>query len=201
MIYLVLLLLAICLPASAQQPGAFDHYVLSLSWSPEFCHSNPEDPECNGPKRYGFIVHGLWPEFRDGGGPEHCSQEPLRSTPPGLIDVMPDTNLIEHEWLTHGTCAGLTADSYFNLVRRAFGSVRIPREFMAPEAQFRISPFEIKQAFLQANSNLRIADITISCAGPYLRAVNICLTKTLRPMPCHETNDCRARIVRVPPVR
>src|SRR6185437_16970327 len=71
---LVLLLSGALLALFAQSPGAFDHYLLSLSWSPEFCSSNPASAECGSGHHYGFIVHGLWPEFRNGGGPEYCSQ-------------------------------------------------------------------------------------------------------------------------------
>jgi hypothetical protein len=53
----------------AAQPGVFDYYVLNLSWSPEFCYSNARNPECALDKHFGFIVHGLWPQFRQGGGP------------------------------------------------------------------------------------------------------------------------------------
>src|SRR5580692_7150493 len=47
------------------QPGAFDYYVLALSWSPEFCHSHPTKPECVWGK-FGFVVHGLWPQYANG---------------------------------------------------------------------------------------------------------------------------------------
>src|ERR1700729_2986492 len=69
--------------ASAQdrrqnEPGKFDYYVLSLSWSPSFCAANAErpsarskpDPQC-GPRPYSFVVHGLWPQY-ERGFPEFC---------------------------------------------------------------------------------------------------------------------------------
>ncbi len=47
-------------------PGEFDYYLLSLSWSPAFCLQSPGAAECNGPRRFGFIVHGLWPQNEHG---------------------------------------------------------------------------------------------------------------------------------------
>jgi ribonuclease T2 len=58
-------------------PGAFDFYVLALSWSPSFCESAKErapngrpDPQCNG-RPFTFIVHGLSPEYEQG-FPSYC---------------------------------------------------------------------------------------------------------------------------------
>src|SRR5258708_12305789 len=50
--------------SSDAQPGTFDYYLLSLSWSPAFCLSDPGAAEGNGPRRFGFIVHGLWPQYQ-----------------------------------------------------------------------------------------------------------------------------------------
>jgi len=58
--------------ASDGEPGTFDYYLLSLSWSPAFCRTDPGAAECNGPRRFGFIVHGLWPQYEKG-WPENCN--------------------------------------------------------------------------------------------------------------------------------
>jgi ribonuclease T2 len=50
---------------SGGQPGVFDSYVLTHSWAPEFCHGHSDSPECQR-GHYGFIVHGLWPQFIHG---------------------------------------------------------------------------------------------------------------------------------------
>lgn len=77
-------------PASAKaaatgQPGAFDYYVLALSWSPEFCHSHPTKPECVSGK-FGFVVHGLWPQYANG-YPENCSTAPGLPDPSRMADI------------------------------------------------------------------------------------------------------------------
>lgn len=192
---------AMIVPASAQQPGAFDYYILNLSWSPEFCHGNPAKPECGGSHHFGFVVHGLWPEFEKGGGPEFCSHAPGLQDPTAMLDIIPDVQLIGHEWQAHGTCSGFSAGDYFNLIRKAFTSLRIPRQFANPRAQFAISPSDIKKAFEESNPILNDAAIAISCRSNYLNAVSICLSKDLHPVACTAVQDCRARTVRVAPVR
>ena len=58
--------------SSDAAPGVFDYYLLSLSWSPAFCLQSPSSAKCHGPRRYGFIVHGLWPQ-NERGWPENCA--------------------------------------------------------------------------------------------------------------------------------
>ncbi len=59
-------------------PGDFDFYVLSLSWSPDYCAgSNVNDPQqCSIGKKLGFVLHGLWPQYNRG-YPADCSTVPL----------------------------------------------------------------------------------------------------------------------------
>ena len=180
-------------------PGVFDYYLLALSWSPEFCYSHADRPECQSGHR-GFVVHGLWPQYSDG-YPENCSTAPGLSNPAEMADIMPDAGLVTHEWNTHGTCSGLDAESYFKLLRRAFASVKVPQRFAAPRENFSISPQEVKNEFVQANPNLRADELTVSCGNNYLTAVSLCLTKDLKPTACQNLRDCRANVIRVPAPR
>jgi ribonuclease T2 len=118
-----------------------------------------------------------------------------------MLDIMPDPSLIAHEWSTHGTCSGLSAVDYFNLIRQAFNSVRIPRQFAAPSAPMTISPLQVKQAFEQSNPALRDAGIMIACPGNYLSEVEICMDKRLNAIACTAPRDCSARTIRVAPIR
>jgi len=42
-------------------PGKFDFYVLTLSWSPDYCAKNGQrdQQQCNSGKKLGFVLHGL----------------------------------------------------------------------------------------------------------------------------------------------
>ncbi len=117
-----------------------------------------------------------------------------------MLDIMPDLHLIAHEWLTHGTCSGLTPDTYFALIRKAYNSVKIPAAYRTPAQLLTVSPSQISQAFSQANLKLPADAIEVSCPGNYLAAVEICLDKDLNAMSCPTAPPCRAQSIRVPPV-
>lgn len=182
--------------ASHGEPGVFDFYVLALSWSPEFCYSHPDKPECQS-GHHGFVLHGLWPQYIDG-YPENCSTAPGLTHPEEMAEVMPDAGLVAHEWNTHGTCSGLDAESYFKLVRRVFASIKVPERFVDGRSNFSIAPEEVKSEFVQANPNFSAEDMTVSCGNNYLTAVSLCMTKDLKPTACQNLRDCRARVIRVP---
>ncbi|HTS37934.1 MAG TPA: ribonuclease T2 [Candidatus Solibacter sp.] len=182
------------------KPGEFDYYLLTLSWSPEFCHGHPDKPECQS-GHFGFVVHGLWPQYTAGGYPENCSNAQGLSNPAEMKDIMPDAGLVAHEWSTHGTCSGLDAESYFKLLRQAFTSVKIPDKFSAPHQNFSISPPDMKKEFVQANPNFSADDMTVGCGNNYLTAVSLCVTKDLKATSCQNLRDCRANSVKVPPVK
>src|SRR5882724_9171247 len=89
------------------EPGKFDYYLLSLSWSPSFCEQAGDrksaQQQC-GERAYSFVVHGLWPQYEKQGFPEFCQQPPpfvdariINS----MLDLMPARGLIINEWKKH----------------------------------------------------------------------------------------------------
>jgi ribonuclease T2 len=195
-------------PSSAAVPGQFDYYLLSLSWSPAFCLQSPGSPECHGPRRYGFIVHGLWPQY-EAGWPENCDAH--ASIPDAVVReisaLMPARGLVYHEWFAHGACSGLDPSSYFSLVRRTYTSIAIPAPLVRPTDAVAQSPAVIVDAFLQANPRLPSQSIVVTCTGqgvPRLREVHICFDRGLKPRPCSADalrGACRAASVIIPPIR
>jgi ribonuclease T2 len=179
---------------------AFDHYLLTLSWSPEYCHGHPADEQCAAGKYFGFVVHGLWPEYRSGGGPQNCSHQPGLANPSSMLDIMPSLHLIQHEWTTHGTCSGLNADTYFGSIRKAFTATTIPAQFTGTSQQLTLSPLQIEQAFQQANPGLPRGGILVTCPSNFLQGVEICLDKSLNHIACPAPRDCNARSIKVPPI-
>lgn len=163
-------------------PGVFDYYALALSWSSEFCYSHRDRPECQS-GHHGFVVHGLWPQYADG-YPEHCSTAAGLSNPSEMADIMPDGWLVEYECVTHGTCSGLDAEHYFQLLRQAFLLVKVPVRFVSPHESFSIPPQEVKREFVRANPEFSGNEMTVSCGNNYLTAVSFCMTKDLKPTAC-----------------
>lgn len=183
------------------EPGQFDSYILALSWSPGYCDSRPEDPQCAPGRRFSFIVHGLWPQYHNGRWPEFCSTEPGLQNIDKMLDIMPSRNLIRHEWDKHGTCTGLDAESYFQLLRKTYESVRIPERFKKLDKWILIAPTEVKREFIAANPGMTASMMSVQCGRNVLSEVRICLDKSLKPAPCMSQQECRAEKMRVPPVR
>src|ERR1700682_3104054 len=151
--------------ASAQdrrqnEPGQFDFYVLSLSWSPSFCEASgergtPPQQQC-GARPYSFVVHGLWPQYEKG-FPEFCQQPAPRldrNIVSSMLDLMPAPRLIFNEWDKHGTCSGLSAGAHFETVRKMRAVVKIPDAYIEPTEILTVTPDEVEEAFVTANPGL-----------------------------------------------
>ena len=178
-------------------PGVFDFYLLTLSWSPEFCLTHAQAAECAA--HPGFVLHGLWPQNNDGSYPEDCSNAPGPSDPQAYSDIFPDVHLLEHEWTTHGTCSGLGPDAYFSEARQAVRSVAVPQDLQHVSSELQLTPQQILGDFAQANPGLSQNSFALSCGNNRLTAVEVCLTKDLKATSCSGVRSCRANVVKVTP--
>jgi len=186
---------AAALTYSDAQP--FDYYLLNLSWSPEFCYSHRNAPECA--QRSSFVLHGLWPQNTNGTYPQNCSNSRGPANPSQYADIYPDSGLLQHEWRTHGTCSGLDADTFFNAARAAFHSITIPPTLSQLTRQISLPPGDILGLFTAANPTIPNASLALSCGNNFLTAVEVCLDKQLHPVTCGPIRSCRANTVRIPP--
>lgn len=188
-------------------PGHFDYYLMSLSWSPSFCLTHMDETEQCGSRGFGFVLHGLWPQNRNGSWPQHCASAdaPDDATIARTLAFMPSRHLIEHEWQTHGACTGLDARSYFGLADRAFAAVRVPPALRTPQSPPQLSADEIVRAFIQANPGLNERMISVACHdGGELTEVRVCLNKDdLSPQACggRVRNSCRYGALTIPAAR
>lgn len=178
--------------------GGFDYYVLALSWVPAFCaHQTTRRSagECGAGREMGFVVHGLWPE-RDSGRPlESCAPvRPLtRDIVQQMLPLMPDPDLIQHEWRTHGSCSGLNAEEYFAEIGHAAERIQIPASYRSLHRVIETSPGEIERRFAAVNHWHGTSALRVQCRAGEVRGVLVCLTKNLQPRPCSWTlRDCRA---------
>lgn len=184
-------------PPPATGPQNFDYYLLNLSWSPEFCHSHQSAPECG--RGATFVLHGLWPQNADGSYPENCNSAPGPANPSQYSDIYPDTGLLQHEWRTHGTCSGLSAEGFFKAARTAFQSFIVPPKLAQLNTQVSLPPDQILSLVTQSNPSIDAKSLVLSCGNNYLTAVEVCLDKKLHPIACGTVRSCRARTVRIPP--
>jgi ribonuclease T2 len=207
-------LLAVLSVAGAQeqrqnQPGQFDFYVLSLSWSPSFCEAagergTPPQQQC-ATRPYSFVVHGLWPQYEHG-FPEFC-QVPAprldRNIVSSMLDLMPAPRLIFQQWDKHGTCSGLSPNAYFETVRKVRAVVKIPPEFVGPSEILTVTPDDVEEAFVKANPGLARDAVAVTCDSRRLSEVRICVGKDLRFHSCPDIDAraCRRDKIVMPPLR
>ncbi|NTJ41773.1 ribonuclease [Agrobacterium larrymoorei] len=195
-------------PRSAQGSG-FGFYVLSLSWSPAFCASDAgknSRQQCGSERKYGFVVHGLWPQ-NERGYPEFCGKDQNERVPEAIgrtmFDIMPSMGLIGHQWRKHGTCSGLSQQAYFETTRAAYDRIVLPLEISSGRQNIRLSADAIETAFTAANPNMTKQGIAISCDGPRMDEVRICLNKDLSFRSCPEVDrkGCRSNSTEIIPIR
>ena len=192
--------------ADGVQPGAFDYYLLALSWAPDFCDRSDvqKDPrECGPGRRLGFVVHGLWPQQENGGHPSQCA--PARPVASDIVQRMlaliPSESLIQHEWRDHGTCSGLSTAAYFDTVKRAHDAIVIPGDLNQLSQKINVSPADLEAKFNAANPRFRNS-FRVACSGGELSEVRVCMGKDLSPHACStHDRDCPAPSVTVLPVR
>ena len=176
--------------ATHSEPGRFDYYVLSLSWSPLYCadaqHASRDPDQCSQGRRYAFVTHGLWPNNDQPPHPGDCGG--TSNVPANLVSqmigIMPSPALIRHEWRTHGTCSGLNVTDYFATVRAAYRLVNIPQRYRSPSDDLVVPAATLRKDFYDANRGIPQQAVRFDCTGRNLREVRVCLTSDLKPRPC-----------------
>ncbi|KAF1005868.1 MAG: Ribonuclease [Pseudomonas fluorescens] len=191
-------------PRSQGQAGEFDFYVLSLSWSPTFCLTNPTDQQCTG-KGYGFVLHGLWPQYARGGWPASCAPQSRLSHEEVAkgMSLFVTEKLLRHEWAKHGTCSGLEPSVYLDKTDAALGVVKVPESLQPLNAPTYLQAREIENLFRQSNPAMGNHGMAVICKGKQLSEVRVCLSKDLQFAGCPRSvkTQCREGEVRIPAQR
>jgi len=184
--------------------GVFDYYLLTLSWSPTYCLSHEDDAQCSG-QGYGFVLHGLWPQYAKGGWPTSCLPRERLSPDERAkgLTLFASRKLLEHEWAKHGTCSGLGAMGYLEASDKAVGAVRIPQQLQPFSDAYYFKSWEIEQMFRKSNPGMPADGIALICKGPVLSEVRVCMDKDLQFGACGKgvKTQCRAGDIRLPPMR
>ena len=169
-------------------PGDFDFYVLSLSWSPDYCAgSNVNDPQqCSLGKKLAFVLHGLWPQYTRG-YPADCSTAKLpKDAQQKFPNLYPSPKLYTHEWNKHGTCSGLKPEEYLTLSKTLKESLVIPATYRSPAKAFRTTTDQLKADFVSANPTASADALAVQCSGSgrYLQELRICFSREGQPIAC-----------------
>ena len=194
--------------AEGDRTGVFDYYVVSLSWSPNWCLIEGDarnSPQCDEGSGHGWIMHGLWPQFHRG-YPSFCQtseRPPSRGMTAGMADIMGTSGLAWHQWKKHGTCNGLSATEYYALTRDAYEQVIRPDIFRKLDRQVKLPASVVEEAFLKANPEMEPDGVTITCRAAQIQEARICLSRALDPVPCGQdvVRDCTRKDALFAPVR
>lgn len=196
------------MPATADRAGAFDYYVLALSWTPNWCAEegdSRQDDRCRTEAGLGWGLHGLWPQY-ERGWPQYCrtpERDPTRAETAAMGRFMGSSGLAWHQWNKHGRCSGLSAQAYFLASARALGKVRLPEIFGKLDTSVRLPAKVVEDAFLEANPGLTRDMVTVTCKNRAIQDVRVCLTRDLEPRRCGADviRDCTLRDAAMDPVR
>jgi len=164
-------------------------YTLAVSWSPEFCRGNrdPGSIQCSGRSgRFGFVLHGLWPESNSGAPPQWCAltPRPLPRTVRENLCSTPVPRLIEHEWAKHGSCMATTPEAYWGIARHIWARFQWP-DAMRLSLRPDLTVGALREAVVLANPGLKreAVGVVMSRSG-WLRELRICHNRQYRTVAC-----------------
>ncbi len=162
-------------------------YVLAASWSPEYCRKDKASMQCSGRNgRFGFVLHGLWPEAQSGPAPQWCASGP-RPKPETIrrhLCMTPVPWLLEHEWAKHGSCMAKKPETYFKVSAILWRSVQWPdadRLSRKPD----LTAGDLREAFVMANPEWKHNQVGVE-ANPrgWLKGIRLCYSRRFKPMRC-----------------
>ncbi|WP_338028084.1 ribonuclease T2 family protein [Croceibacterium selenioxidans] len=165
-------------------------YTLSLSWSPEYCRGRErragDSRQCSGRSgRFGFVVHGLWPEGR-GTWPQWCpaSRQPSSAELARNLCMTPSVGLLAREWAKHGSCMTQRPESYFKVTRILWSSLRWP-DFDRIARSDALTAGDIREAFAQANRYWKPEHIGLAVNDRgWVEEMRLCYGKDFMPAKC-----------------
>ncbi|MBE0412185.1 ribonuclease T2 [Yoonia sp.] len=202
----------LCLFASPvradDRADAFDYYILSLSWSANWCALEGDarnSPQCDAAADFDWVLHGLWPQYATG-YPSHCQtsqRPPSQAETAAMAEIMGTSGLAWYQWRKHGSCTGLPAARYFAQARAAFNKINRPAVLRRITRDITLPASVIEDAFLRDNPGLTADQITITCKQGYIQEARICLTRDLvfRTCGADVIRDCSLRDALLTPMR
>lgn len=176
-------------PDGPVRRGPIAGFTLAVSWSPEFCRQDrdPASIQCSGRYgRFGFVLHGLWPEGPAGLAPQWCAllPRPQAETVRQGLCATPVPWLIEHEWAKHGSCMAQSPEAYWGIARHLWARFRWP-DAAGLSLRPGLTVGDLRNAVVQANPGLPRGAIGVVTGGSgWLRELRICHNRQYRPADC-----------------
>jgi ribonuclease T2 len=164
-------------------------YTLAITWSPQYCRDAKGDSsfQCGGANRFGFTLHGLWPDGVGKDWPQYCRPTAIlpRAVVRRHICTTPSAQLMQHEWAKHGTCmARYSPASYFERSNALYYGLRFP-DMDGLSRRNLLTAGDLATAFAAANRGMTadMMRVTATREG-WLDEIWICLNKAFRPARC-----------------
>lgn len=165
-------------------------YTLAITWAPQYCRENARDAsarfQCGSGNRFGFTLHGLWPDGEGKDWPQYCA--PAAILPAAVIRrnlcATPSAQLLQHEYAKHGTCMGVAPVAYFARARSLYDRLRYP-DMDALSRRPRLTAGAFAAAFARANPGLTpdMMRVTANRQG-WLDEVWLCRDRQFRAARC-----------------
>ena len=165
-------------------------HMLAVSWTPETCKAGGDgegDLACGSENRFGWTLHGLWPNADGKPYPRFCrpASRVSDATIRANLCRTPSVDLVQHEWAAHGTCGWETPEAYFAQAAEMYDDLKRPDPTgLAPGARGPTAG-QLRDAFVAANPGLPRDAIYIAVAsGNRLREVRLCHDLEFEPTTC-----------------
>lgn len=193
MIRIMTVLLATALAASAWNARAaetLDGWVLSLSWSPQYCKQKAGSKERQCVEENYWVPQGIAPLLASGPAEDCAEVAPLE---PEQLDRMlltvPNRAEIMRRWRREAGCTGLTAEQYAMQLDFAARRVTVPQRYRLVSEDGAESRGAVRKAFLDANPGLPAESLRLECSRRYLEAAHFCMDRNMKFRACPETGD------------
>lgn len=182
-------------------------YTLALTWNPGLCRADAANPEnrfrCSRSARFGFTLHGLWPDGMGREWPQYCRPADLlpRQVLRANLCTTPSVQLLQHEWAKHGTCMTTKPELYFNLSRAFYQSLRYP-DMAALARRPTLTVGQFAEAFARANKGLRADMLRVTTVrGNWLSEIWLCMDRALEftRCPSHQGGASTTSYLRIEP--
>ena len=195
-------------PIKAERPRRLPvtGYTLALSWAPEFCRFRETQRrharQCSGDSgRFGFTVHGLWPESGRS-WPQWCGGQDLkpREARPNLC-ISPNAALIARQWEKHGTCMTRQPATYLKVTRILYNGLRWP-DFVRISREDDLTAGTVRTRLADANPGWMPEAIGVHLDRKgWLEEIRLCYDRRFMPKRCDParfgaSDDRAARIWR-----
>jgi ribonuclease T2 len=165
-------------------------YTLALSWAPQFCKENgtrdTSAMQCGAGNKFGFTLHGLWPDGIGNDWPQYCRAVPIlpETTIRANLCATPSAQLLQHEYAKHGSCMPGTADDYFRRSTRLYAAIRYP-DMNRLSRQSGLTVGSFATAFAAANRGINAGSLRVTTTREgWLDEIWLCLDTRLRYERC-----------------